>query len=61
MATRLRADLPTPAEAGFAKAGALQRAATGTWRQENFTVSRYHPISVSLFKVHVKIDNFKKN
>jgi hypothetical protein len=25
---RLRADLPTPAEAGFAKAGALQRAGT---------------------------------
>jgi hypothetical protein len=28
--TRLRADLPTPAEAGFAKAGALQRAGTVT-------------------------------
>jgi hypothetical protein len=28
--TRLRADLPTPAEAGFAKAGALQRAGTDT-------------------------------
>jgi len=59
--TRLRADLPRPAEAGFAKAGTLQRAGKWTRRPDDFTVSHYHPVSVSLFKVHVKIDNFKKN
>ena len=43
--TRLRADFPTPAEAGFAKAGALQRAGTVTlfWiKEENGYAEEIH-------------------